>query len=365
MDAPTSSNKTSEEEDCILFYRVWNLGFSGTFCTVGIAGNIACLLVFYKYRNLAGTLLPLLSALAWADLGHLFVFSLVIVWPNFIFVCFGEELIWDAVVYLYAYVWPIFGMFTAVNSWLVVTVSVHRYVAVIHPLQHARFSSTKHIYMQLIIICVTAVLLEIPRFFEMAIIEVVDPKTNATSLNWINTDMYHDPYYELIYKNIIQLSVKMYVPMIVITYTSMSIIMSLHKRNKVQAFKPSRGKQREVKITKTMLAVMMTFIVTKFPVCLYPIARFILPPEKKTECSPFALYAVATDSISLINSCANFFIYLVAWQPFRDRLLATCACCRCCSCCAFCANKKKSEEGNENSLSMTVQATTSVTQGTY
>ena len=342
-----------------MYYIVWNIGISGTFCVIGTAANIACLVVFCKYRNLAGSLLPLLRALATADLWHLFLFSMLIVWPNLAFTCCGGEKIWPVVVYSYIYVWPIVGIFASMSIWLVLLISVHRYVAVIHPLRHAQFSSPRNIHLHLAVVCVAAVVFEVTRFFEIIAVEVFDEKTNTTSLDWGYSDLFYDPYYQLIYKNIILLTLRLYLPIVVISYTSVRIILSMQKRNKVHALKPSRGKEREMKITKTMLAIMVTFIVTQLPLCFYPLARLILPDEKKTLCSAYSLYALTADSLSLINFCANFFIYLVAWQSFRDRLLATCTCCRCCSCCA----KKKSGEGkNENSLSMTVQATTSVTQ---
>lgn len=201
-------------------------------------------------------------------------------------------------------------------------------------------------------LCVLAVIIEFPRFFELTDIEIINEETNTTELDWGYTDLFYDPYYQLIYKNIIQLSLKMYLPMVVISYTSLRIAISFQKRNKVLAFKPSRGKQREMKITKTMLAIMVTFIVTQLPVCIYPIARLILPAEKKTLCSPYALYTVAADSVSLVNFLANFFIYMVAWQSFRDRLVASCCCC---------CRRKKVESEQDNSFTITVQPTTSVT----
>ena len=225
--------KNYQEKDCSTFYTVVNLGITAPMCMIGIAGNTVCLVMFYKYKSLGGSLLPLLIGLTRADLWYVILFSPVIVWPDVAFACCGGERIWTGLQYMKAYVWPFTGILISIIAWLIVAISIHRYIAVLHPLKHAQFSARKVIYRHLVLISTFSVVLEVPRFFEASVIEMNDEATNMTKKQHQYTELYYDHYYQLIYKNIIALTLKKYLPMVVISYCSVCIILSVKKRNKV------------------------------------------------------------------------------------------------------------------------------------
>ena len=156
-------------------------------------------------------------------------------------------------VYLTIYIWPVVGMFQSVSIWLVVVISIHRYIAVLHPLKHVRYSSKKIIYTHLLLVSIFSVVFELPRFFEMTTEDQVDPTTGKTYKIWVYTDMYYDSYYQLIYKDILTLTLKRYLPTALVAYYSVCVIRSVKKRNKVHASDSSHHrKYKEVEITTTI-----------------------------------------------------------------------------------------------------------------
>ena len=323
---------------CAKFYKNWNVWVTSTLVILGTIGNVICIVIFHLYPWLGGSLIGLLLALAWADTLHTFLNSLVIVWPDVAMYCCGGQKIWNFVMYSYAYLWPIVGMALSLSVWFVVLITLHRYIAVIHPLKHSVYSTRKVIRRHIILICILCILFELPRFFEIEVIEIMDPSTNQTIKFWTYTDLFNDQYYQLIYKNIIMLPMKKYIPIFIISYASIRIVLAVKKRNKIQNAESttepptqssSKNAKQEVKVTQTMLIIMIAFIVTQLPTCAYPIARLILPDEKKVSCSVFAIYAVVADTFALTNTCINFYIYVIAWRAFRSRVMLL-FCGKCC-----------------------------------
>ena len=226
--------------------------------------------------------------------------------------------------YGFAYVWPIIGMFMNLCTWLVVLISIHRYIAVLHPLQNAKHSAPEFIRRDLVLICTLSVVFELPRFFELDLIDVFNENTNTTVKYWEYSDVYNNHYYQLIYKNIIMLTLKKYLPIVIVSYCSVRMILSVNKRNKVHASDMKTGTHKELKITTTILAIMVTFVVTQLPTCAYPIARLFLSSEQRETCSVYGYYVLVADCFAFANSCINFVVYLASWRSFRSHLMGCC-----------------------------------------
>ena len=336
---PNAAEDISPE--CVQFLFNWKVCIAGTICVLGTVGNTLSIIMLHAFSQLAGCLIPLVKALAWADFLHVILYSVVLVIPDLAYHCCGGHRVWDFTMYSYAYIWPFATMTMACDTWLIVLISVHRYIAVCYPLRSSDFSSYSRLRKQVIIVTAVAFVMEFPRFFEYEIYDELVEGTNETRKNYQYSDMHENYYYQLIYKSIIMLSYKKYVPMVVITFAAVQIIRTIRKMQNsslrtsiTSSEKTNTGK----KVTRTMLTVMIVFIVTQLSNCVYPFARTFLDVDQKHRCNTFNYYVTVSDTLALINPCANFFIYLIMWKSFRTTLTECC--------CVLCAqNPREDKEG--------------------
>ena len=335
--------------ECVRFLFIWRVCIAGTICVLGTIGNTQCIIMFHAFSQLGGCLLLLLKTLAWTDFLHVIFYSMVLVIPELAFHCCGGHRIWDFTMYSYAYIWPFATMTKACDTWLIVLISVHRYIAVCYPLQSSDFSSYSRLRKQVIIVIAVAFVMEFPRFFEYEIIDELVEETNETRKNYKYTDMHENYYYQLIYKSIIMLAYKKYVPMVVITFAAVQIIRTIRKMQNCRlraSITSSEKTNTGKKVTRTMLTIMIVFVVTQLSTCVYPFARTFLDVDPKHRCSTFNYYVTVSDTLALINPCANFFIYLIMWKSFRIKLTGCC--------CVLCTqNPSEDKEGLSPAMTVT------------
>jgi hypothetical protein len=325
LDHPIAS-RGFDDELCAKYLLLWRVGIAGPICLLGTVGNSICIVLFHASPELGGSLTPLLKALAWADVIHLVTYILVIVWPDFM-MYFCSDVRVDFVVYFYAYLWPIAAISLACDTWYIVLISLHRYRAVCQPLKSSEYSNPERMRKQIIIATLVAVVLLFPRFFEMIVIEP-SPGSNDTRLSHGYSDMYYNFYYQLIYKTLIVTSYRIYIPMIIISVSSFCIICTLRKSDQTLGRpRTFSGSSSIRKVSRVPLTIMITFVLTQLPVCIYPIARLILESDKLMKCTVYYFYVTAADVVSLVNPAINCLFYFLFWKNFRRKFLGCCCVC--------------------------------------
>ena len=313
--------------DCEQFFFIWKVCIGGTICVLGTVGNTLCIIMFHAFSQLGECLLLLLKALAWADFIHVILFLLVMVIPDLAYHCCGGHKIWDFTMYSYSYIWPFATITMICDTWLIVLISVHRYIAVCYPLQSSEFSTYSRLRKQVIIVVAVACIMEFPRFFEYNIFDEPVEGTNNTRKSLEDSEMSKNYYYQLIYKSIIMLSYKKYIPMVIISFSAVQIIRTVRRMSTdfPRSSITSRDKLKAgSNVTRMMLSIMIVFIVTKLPTCVYPIARIVLDDDQQGTCSIYKYYVTAVDILMLINPCVNFVIYVITWRSFRSTLMGCC-----------------------------------------
>ena len=310
----------SEEEwlPCETFLFVWKVCVTGAICVFGIIGNLLSLWLIHKSKSLklAAPMILLLSALEVADILYVFLYSLVQVLPDLFYHCCGAERIQTTVMYFYSYLWPVAMIALSCGNWFTVLISVHRLYAVFHPLKVKELSSMKRVSLNVICCTCSCILVDLPRFFEIHVIDVVDPVTNETSKGREYNDFFSNEYYQLIYKTILNPTYKFYIPMCIVTVLSIRIIQELKRANKRRQHMLSRSRAKydsDTQVTKTMLWIIITWIVLATPTVIYPIIRnFLSDVSIVNPCIPYNYFVRVVDSLLVLNASINYIIYVMS-----------------------------------------------------
>lgn len=339
-DQPYSDAVT---HSCQLFEFIWLGVVMGTICLLGIVGNLTNLLIFRGLHKLSDAMLMMLKALAWSDLFHISLFALIVCWPEIVFFVGAGQAVKTPLLYCYAYVWPLVSITLNLSAWYMVLLSIHRYIAVRHPLHSATYSSVSKVSKQIFVVSLLAVVMDVPRFFELRVIELCDVDTNTTYKSIGTTDLYRNKYYQIIYKNVLMTTYRKFIPFGIITVLSTRLIATLYsarrKRTRLTSGNGSdvtvriptlRTQTVEYRITKTLIAIMVTFVFLNIPGTIYPILRLVLDDDQKT-CGSFYYYFIAVaDGLAAANSSVNFIIYVWSSREFANELKAKCCACAKC-----------------------------------
>ena len=229
-------NSTDDDDvlSCIRNGYLWKVCLIGPLCVLGIVGNSLSLIMFRRMEgSMAATMLLLLKALGCADMGNLIMYLLIHVFPSFMSLLGESARIQAPLMYSFAYVWPFAIIAMTLGTWYTVLISVHRYIAVCHPLKAPLYSSFSRVRRHVVLVTLVTVALDIPRFFQLEVVDMAvereDGNGNATVKSFLFTDMYTSDIYQLLYLNIISVTYKKALPFIIITVFSIRLMIAVRQ----------------------------------------------------------------------------------------------------------------------------------------
>lgn len=133
--------------------------------------------------------------------------------------------------YVFICMFPMNFAVRLIQTWLVVLLTVDRYIAVSHPLHAQRLASVSRTKLIITVLCITSMLLSLPRFFEYQLVPI-DP---LHSTGFTATSLMADPVYSVAYC-IVLFSVVMYLtPMAVLTILNVRLLLALRESQAYQA----------------------------------------------------------------------------------------------------------------------------------
>lgn len=306
-------------------YRIYRIVIDvflvGIICVVGFIGNALSIAVLKRDRDKKNTTNWLLQTLAFSDTLYLLacVFLQTIKGIK-------EYTDWCPILdtilpYMEPYIWVFASIAQTITVWLVMLVTIDRYIAICKPLK-TQMRTLQRAKLAVTLVVVTAIIYNIPRFLERRIMYVTC--TNRTVVRSIKTPLRESNMYFLIYKTILYFIFRTVGPLLTLIGLNLRLIQALQAVRKKHRDMTRSTKNRD-NITLMLVVVVSIFVICEIPDLILRVVVTIreLYPNFVSVLVLRYINAV-TNMMLTVNSSINFLIYCLIGQKFRKILRQMC-----------------------------------------
>ena len=125
--------------------------------------------------------------------------------------------------------------------------------------------------------------------------------------------------YNKVYRNICYPVIMFFVPIGILSFTSVRLIQAIRSSGKLQS-NAERNTERNNQITKVLVAVILVFCVCQTPALITQILITLLP-KREYDCGRFFFYwSPVSNTLALLISSVNCLIYILLNKGFRRKL---------------------------------------------
>ncbi|XP_067946227.1 FMRFamide peptide receptor frpr-18-like isoform X2 [Watersipora subatra] len=310
------------EVDPYSVIKLFNFGLTVFISLFGLASNTLVGLVYRRTKLLSSTDVYL-TALALSDNVQIIFISLYAY--RYVYqLLFPGVLDWrpSGVVTLSGIL--ITSMSQFVNTYIIVLLGVDRFLQVKRISLAKTWCQPRRAKISLAVITASAVVFCIPRWFEYIPLMIHYKETVDKCYGYF-TESYGlgtSAQYRLIYSFILYILVMYFVPLVIISFTSGTLVVAIWKRarwlRKIQSEMlhsnhASRLKRTEVNAITTLVIVTISFILFQIPDMVLQFIWRLAPLYGPTA-------SIFSYQLILLNSSINFIIYAVSSNAFRSRL---------------------------------------------
>ena len=177
---------------------------------------------------------------------------------------------------------------------------------------------------QMAAVIAISLVLEIPRYLEYQIMEL--PYDGESFLFAARTPLTYDNFYQIIFRSTVSPVIRRIVPLVLTSGLTICMIRHLRKQNEIRKLLllDNACVARELKplpngrIMKVLGKIAVVYIVCLLPAAVYPILRHLVITGICTGF--FNIFVMTADTLSILNSALNFFIYYPNIPLFRECL---------------------------------------------
>ena len=310
----------------------------GFLCIFGMAGNLISLAVLQRLRRTSGTSgspALLLTALSTGDFLVLASFLLLKVTPS---LCAYQALCYeyfDTYMWIALYGWPTLSMLHCLATWLTVLLTIHRYIAVCHPLKVQAWGSLSKTRVHILMVTACSVLYNVPGYLDYTAVRYTD-EWNQTAYRRVLTSIGANQWYQVVYKTASYFILIYLIPVVMLLVLGAFLVRSLaeaaqfrlqttHSITEGTKKSPPKVSAKE-DMTRIMVFIVVIHIITQ---PWEPIRRLL--SEKlllDSSCGHFLFYFDEIPSLmAVVNSAVNFAVYCFVGSRFR-RICKDICCCR-------------------------------------
>ncbi|KAK2141283.1 hypothetical protein LSH36_1128g00006 [Paralvinella palmiformis] len=323
-------NKSHYDQDYVISRYVTKLAMSyvlPTVCCFGIVGNMMILIILTKYRVRRTVSIPEkvvhagLITMAVSDL--LFNISVL----PLAFVADGSLMLPAGSFHLFynLYSTGFITTFSLTSTWLIVVTAGLRYLGVCHPLQSRYLITRKAIFISIGVICLVCVLVNVPQFLIQRATPLYEQDGYVTMLIDLGP-FSHENARGVIY-SWIRAFFAIFIPGILLIYFNTRLLMALHAsrrlhRNHViqSAVTVRRETGSSNRLTRTLVAVIIMFIVLVYPDSLLDFFTYVAPLIDIKNNESVMIARVIVNMLQITNYAFNFVLYCVMNATFRRAL---------------------------------------------
>jgi len=324
----------------------------GTLCALGIAGNLLSIIVLGRDRTIRRTTGFLLQMLAVADAVYLVAcifyqtLNCIVKWTDWL-----PSVVRRRWPYVEVYAWPMASLAQTATVWLVVVLTVDRYIAICRPLHAAHYSTMSRVRKAVAAVWIFAAVYNLPRFFERVVGVVgVDVSANSTSPTVTSSPdlvpitspetivdsprvvmqksaMLNSRVYILVYKMCLFFVVRFLIPFAALAFCNQRLIRAMRASSRIR--RHSGGNIVDSQDTRILVVVVLVFVICELPDLIMR-ACYMIYYHAPALCAhlktPLYYLNVASNLMLTVNSSINFVIYCFMGRRFRLILLRTIRC---------------------------------------
>lgn len=305
----------------------------GPLCLAGLVGNILSIIVL-QMDKVNTNLSFLLQALAVADNAYL-VCCLLFQTIGTIQLCTDlvSDSLRNAYTYIEPYIYPLASVAQTATVWLVVVVTLDRYIAICCPMHQrptvCHMRSPTRVRAVVVAVFVTSFAYNIPGFFELQVISAVDPcDANKTYLVSAKTPLRQNSVY-YIYKTATFFIFRLGLPLGTVSFLNARLIVTMRCVRQSCANLTRHGQLRERgSVTFLLVCMVSVFIFCELPDFLLRVVLTIFyATGQSTESFTIYYWTTMTNFMLTLNSSVNCIVYCLSGRQFRRMFHRQMSCC--------------------------------------
>jgi neuropeptide Y receptor type 1 len=222
----------------------------------------------------------------------------------------------------------------SLTVWLVVAITVDRYIAVCHPLRAVEICTRGRAKRVVAILVITLTLFSVPRFLEKTTGYIYDAELDGENaiLTVIYREFHQHPVYIYLYETALYGGCQFLFPLLLLISLNIRLLWGLHQARlyRIKLQSSSQKHQKDDNISVMIAVVISVFLVCQFPNFLSYALRLleifdsshaiVVNPQGSSLLNPI------TETLLRINSSVNFLIYMLVGKSFRKALFRVFGC---------------------------------------
>ena len=327
INASIQCDVLRSDSSCSIFLFVNNFVIMAFLSLIGICGNTVSIVALHKdsKRNVTSYMLLVLAV---SDTGFLLVSVFTKQAPVLCTyfqtqnVCMYRYYVWP---YVMKYGFPLTMWFFILSIWTTCLVTIHRAIAVITPHKAKEYGTLTSVHRQTFLLTILSFVISIPRFFEFEV-----NHQNGCPATLHATPLSFNRLYNIAYKNV---TINIFVnigPLVILSVLTWQLIKEIREAIRQRRIISRQGMENHqtdgggCQLTIVLLLVVVVFIFCQTPHVVYVLARVLLP-RRHFDCKQtFFYFFNISDTLVVLNSAVNFFLYCMAGKRFRQHLKMMC-----------------------------------------
>ncbi|ELU14305.1 hypothetical protein CAPTEDRAFT_25162, partial [Capitella teleta] len=310
---PTAS--PNDPRQCSLFRFLLYVVAMGIMCIFGFVGNTVSFMVLHRDRSTPVASF-LLKSLAVADNIFLLLWAVHYSVRDVIrFFEVPDDSLHVTWIYIRVFSFPVLYMAQTLTIWLTVVIALNRFMAVCLPYRAPHLCNIINVYKEVAVVIIFSIVYNIPRFFELKVIDNDEAKTK-----WNRTSLGVNQTYKKVYTDGLYYLFSFVLPLLILAFVNTRVIIAYQATQKRRRRMSSRRSDNENNITLVMIMVVVIFMLCQAPARIVQCAW----GYRYAHCLQFQYYLIhISNTLEVLNSSVNFLIYCIFHKRFRDILYAS------------------------------------------